>query len=180
MKQPLERLLQQVAEQLVRNKIRIVFAESCTGGLISATLARSPGISIVHCGSAVVYRLETKTKWLGVPASMLIDPGPVSHAVACAMAEGVLNMTPEAVLAVSITGHLGPDAPEHQDGLVFLGVAIRGKSCRAIEHQLPNFAGESNPSTSPGSTAREQRQWAAVEMAFSQILETISQNEFGR
>jgi len=41
------------------------------------------------------------------------------------MAEGALLKTPEAQFAVSITGHLGPDAPEGLDGVVFLGVAIR-------------------------------------------------------
>ena len=178
MKQPLEQLLRHVAEQLVRNNIRIVFAESCTGGLISATLARVPGISDVHCGSAVVYRLDTKTRWLGVPTSMLIDPGPVSDPVARAMAEGVLRITPEASLALAITGHLGPNAPEKQDGLVFVGIAVRGQSSRAIEHRLPEFEDESVPQRFPGSTVREQRQWAAVELVFTLISETISGSDF--
>ncbi len=115
----------ELAECLRKSGRRVVFAESCTAGLVSAALAQVPGISEFHCGSAVVYRLDTKTRWLDVPAELLIDPGPVSEAVARAMAVGVLMKTPEADWAASITGHLGPNAPEELDGLVFLGIARR-------------------------------------------------------
>tara|TARA_B100000497_G_C7335992_1_gene221635 strand:- start:168 stop:410 length:243 start_codon:yes stop_codon:yes gene_type:complete len=43
------------------------------------------------------------------------------------MAVGVLEKTPEADFAISITGHLGPAAPEGMDGLVFVGIARRGE-----------------------------------------------------
>jgi nicotinamide-nucleotide amidase len=174
MEQPIEQLLHTVAKGLMQKGIKIVFAESCTGGLISATLARVAGISTVHCGSAVVYRLDTKTEWLGVPASMLIDPGPVSEPVACAMAEGVLSKTPEAEIAVSITGHLGPNAPAHQDGQIFVGIAARGKPCSVNGHCLPKFNDRNGELPYPGSTEREQRQWAAVEFVFSQIAKSIT------
>ena len=41
------------------------------------------------------------------------------------MAQGVLARTPEATLALSVTGHLGPNAPKGFDGLVFIGAAVR-------------------------------------------------------
>ena len=177
MKQPLVEQIQEVASLLMLLKVKIVFAESCTGGLISASLARVPGVSDVHCGSAVVYRLETKTKWLGVPASMLIQSGPVSEPVAEAMAIGVLEHTPEAEIAASITGHLGPNAPESQDGLVFVGVAIRGKTCLVTEHRLKKFPNELENFYYPGETEREQRQWAAVSLVLSQV-ETVLRDEY--
>ena len=79
-----------VAEQLKAQNIRVVFAESCTAGLIAATLARVPGISNHLCGSAVVYRNETKTAWLSVSADDLADEtiGPVSEPVAESMGSG--------------------------------------------------------------------------------------------
>jgi nicotinamide-nucleotide amidase len=170
----IEQALQEVASLLLQRNIKIVFAESCTAGLISATLGRVAGISNVHCGSAVVYRLDTKTKWLGVPAPLLIDPGAVSDPVARAMAEGVLSHTPEAVMAVSITGHLGPGAPAEQDGLIFVGIATRSRPCQVIEHRVPIWEPDDRSRSYPGSTLREQRQWAAVEFVFAQILRTIT------
>ena len=178
MEQSNDDLLRQVSGLLLQHRIKIVFAESCTGGLISATLARVPGISKVLCGSAVVYRLDTKTEWLGVPARMLVDPGPVSEPVARAMAEGVLAHTPEAVLAASITGHLGPDAPPEEDGLVFIGLARRGKPCLIVEHRLPTFTPIPAMSASRGFSQREQRQQAAVEFVFGQIAKIVRGDDF--
>jgi nicotinamide-nucleotide amidase len=114
-----------LATGLREKGLKIVFAESCTAGLASATLARIPGISEHHCGSAVVYRLDTKHEWLGVSNELLENPGPVSSEVAKAMAYGVLKKTPEADIAAAITGHLGPNAPTDQDGLVWMAVARR-------------------------------------------------------
>ena len=114
-----------LARLLDEHKTNLVLAESCTGGLVSAALTRIPGISARLCGSAVVYQIETKARWLGIPPAMLVKPGPVSRAVAAEMARRVLEKTPQADLGVSVTGHLGPDAPKSQDGLVYIGVARR-------------------------------------------------------
>ena len=120
----------QVSEQLKAKRLRIVLAESCTAGLLAATLGQIPGISESLCGSAVTYRNATKAGWLGVDTKLLDDPAitAVSDPVARQMARGILMMTPEADLAVSVTGHLGPDAPTDQDGLVFVGIAQRKQS----------------------------------------------------
>jgi PncC family amidohydrolase len=121
----------QLARSLKRHDKKLVLTESCTGGLIASWLTRIPGISANFCGSAVVYRNETKHAWLDVPREKLIRPGPVSDAVAEAMALGVLRATPEADVAASITGHFGPDAPARQDGLFFVGIALRRESSAA-------------------------------------------------
>ena len=55
-----------VATRLAERQERLVLAESCTGGLICATLATIPGISQWLCGSSVVYRETTKRDWLGI------------------------------------------------------------------------------------------------------------------
>src|SRR5688500_6750570 len=100
----LDEIARRVAEELARRRLRLVLAESCTAGLISATLAKTPGISEWLCGSAVVYRNATKIAWLGVPATVMEDPGsgPVSPQCAEAMARGALDQTPEAQLSLSI------------------------------------------------------------------------------
>ena len=117
-----------LARILESKNLKIVFAESCTGGLVSAALTQVPGISSYHCGSAVVYQVATKTQWLGISRDLLDDPGPVSREVAVEMAGGVLRKTPQADLAASVTGHLGPDAPENQDGLIYVAVVVRESS----------------------------------------------------
>lgn len=161
-----------LAELLEARQLKIVFAESCTGGLVSASLTRIPGISEWLCGSAVVYQVETKAGWLGIPRAVLSDPGPVSRRVASQMAENVLAKTPQADVAVSVTGHLGPDAPQRQDGLLYVAVAVRRRTSRTIQrsdspkllvkrHRLAGKPGGSR--LSARRTLRGQRQRAAAQ-----------------
>lgn len=128
MSQPQSRL----AALLFQHDLKVVFAESCTAGLASATLAAEAGISSRHCGGMIVYRNETKQQYLGISAALLEEFDAVSERIAREMAERVLERTPEADFAASVTGHLGPNAPEGKDGLVFIGIARRGDSAGAI------------------------------------------------
>jgi PncC family amidohydrolase len=84
-------------------------AESLTGGGVGARLTGVPGASEVFLGSAVVYAVEAKRTLLGVDASILEDPGPVSEACARAMAAGARRAF-GADVAVALTGAAGPDA----------------------------------------------------------------------
>ena len=68
--------------------------------------------------------METKAEWLGVDPEVLVDPGPVSQIVSEQMARGVLQKTPQATIAASVTGHLGPNAPQDQDGIAWASVAM--------------------------------------------------------
>jgi len=120
-----------VARLLQAADLKVVFAESCTGGLVSGALTKIPGISNHHCGGVVVYRNETKMAYLGISAATLKNSGTVSPDVAELMARRVLEMTPEADIAVSVTGHLGPNAPARLDGRVFASVAKRKEVDRA-------------------------------------------------
>lgn len=178
MPQPAAELVGEVATLLRQTRRRIVFAESCTGGLVSASLARVPGISDFLCGSAVVYRVDTKSQWLGVSEALLLNPGPVSEVVARAMALGVLARTPEADIAASITGHLGPNAPDDQDGLLFIGVAHRSSEAtreemsQVFEHRLPSVTSEMCQLR--GDSLREQRQWLAVEFVLTQVRSMLT------
>lgn len=178
MLQPLMELVSEVAVLLRQTSQRIVFAESCTGGLVSASLARVPGISDFLCGSAVVYRLDTKSRWLGISESLLRDPGPVSEVVAREMAVGCLSSTPEADFAVSITGHLGPGAPANLDGLILIGIARRGTSI-ASESMVHVFEHRLASSTAdlprfPGSSVREQRQWLTTEWVLNHLRNELA------
>jgi PncC family amidohydrolase len=171
-------LIHRVAEEIKVSKATVVFAESCTAGLISASLARTPGISEFLCGSAVVYQEATKIAWLDVSASLLASDGAVSESVAKAMAIGVLERTPLAQVSVSITGHLGPGAPPEQDGLVYIGLAKRsaqGYEVAVFRHVLA--AQITEPFLEGVTTLREWRQWKAVELVLNHLLQTLSHSD---
>jgi len=163
-----------LAERLRRTNTRIVFAESCTAGLIAATLSRIPGISEHLCGSAVVYRNGTKTAWLDVSADDLANEsiGPVSEDVATAMATGVLEHTPEAHVAAAVTGHLGPDAPVNLDGVIVVGIARRQPrtSSISIKQVVRQRLTTEAPTAESGQSLREARQHAAALF----VLQTVT------
>lgn len=114
-----------VAARLKQLDRRIVLAESCTAGLISATLGVIPGISRYLCGSAVVYREQTKIEWLAVNPQTLAEHTAVSQPATESIALGVLDRTKEADISLGITGHFGPNAPAGLDGSVFLAACRR-------------------------------------------------------
>lgn len=126
LRQQLDRAANLLADRLQAGGTQIVFAESCTAGLIAATLGRIPGISDYLCGAAVVYQIPTKTAWLGIPLALIEAHDAVSEDVAFAMASGALKTTPHADVAAAVTGHLGPAAePPELDGVVWMACADR-------------------------------------------------------
>lgn len=123
-------------DQLATAQLRLVLVESCTAGRVAACLGLLPGISQWLCGSLVVYRSASKSAWLGVPQTLLDDPqqGPVSSAASSWLARAALERTPEADLAIAITGDVGPGAPPETDGYIFLAAARRP----AARQEVPN------------------------------------------
>jgi nicotinamide-nucleotide amidase len=107
-------------------KLRIATAESCTGGLIAATLTEIPGSSDVVDRGFVTYSNAAKQAMLGVPAATLRQFGAVSRETAEAMAAGALANAP-AELVVSVTGIAGPGggSPGKPVGLVHFTAAAR-------------------------------------------------------
>jgi nicotinamide-nucleotide amidase len=152
------RQARRVAALLRRRGLKIVFAESCTGGLVSGALTQTPGISQHHCGAMVTYRSQTKAAWLGVPAQDLEHPGPVSQKVTKRLADEVLRRTAEADLSLAVTGHLGPNAPKRLDGIVYFQLARRDKNGtpEPVAGLRVQYAAD---------TSRRQRQRRAVEDA---------------
>jgi nicotinamide-nucleotide amidase len=102
-------------------------AESCTGGLIAATLTAVPGASAVVERGFITYTNAAKTECLGVPDNLFAAHGAVSAEVAEAMARGTLAHAP-VTAAVSVTGVAGPGGGTAKKpvGLVYLGIAVRG------------------------------------------------------
>lgn len=86
---------------------RVAVAESCTGGLVSASLTEIPGSSEIFEQGFVTYSNEAKSDLLGVSRDVLETFGAVSVATAWAMAQGALSRS-GADTAVAITGIAGP------------------------------------------------------------------------
>jgi nicotinamide-nucleotide amidase len=119
-------------------RLRIVTAESCTGGLIAALLTEIPGSSDVVDRGMVVYSNEAKAEQLGVPPELIQAHGAVSEAVARAMAEGALRHA-NAALSIAVTGVAGPGGGTAQKpvGLVHFASARRAGATLHERHLFP-------------------------------------------
>ena len=96
-----------VLEQCRQRGLRLVTAESCTGGLLAARLTAVPGYSDVTLGGIVAYGNELKETELGVSPELIEEHGAVSAEVAEAMAVGARERL-GADVSISITGVAGP------------------------------------------------------------------------
>jgi nicotinamide-nucleotide amidase len=131
----------------------VATAESCTGGLLAATITSIPGCSDCFERGFVTYSNAAKSEMLGVPAWLIERHGAVSEDVARAMAGGALNHS-RATLAVSVTGIAGPDGGSEDKpvGLVHFAAARRDQP---IIHQMAMF----------GDLGRSEVQTKSVEQA---------------
>jgi nicotinamide-nucleotide amidase len=130
-------LAEDVLERARTLGVRIVAAESCTGGLIAALLTEIAGASDVFERGFVTYSNRAKTELLGVPAELIAHHGAVSEAVARKMAEGALQNSP-ADAALAITGIAGPGGgtAEKPVGLVHVSAARTGKTTLHERHEF--------------------------------------------
>ena len=160
--------LRRRAEALIavcaRRGLRVAVAESCTGGLVAATLTDIPGSSAVVERGWVAYSNAAKTELLGVPADLIADRGAVSEEVARAMAEGALARS-GADVALSVTGIAGPGGATATKpvGLVWFALAGAPGGTRALERLY-------------GAVGRSAVRQSAVEDAF-RLLERATAEE---
>ena len=118
--------------------LKLVTAESCTGGLISAALTAVAGSSDVVDRAFITYSNEAKREMIGVPWDAILGHGAVSEYVARAMAGGALSRS-NAQIAVSVTGVAGPGggSAEKPVGLVHFGAMRAGHESIAERHVFP-------------------------------------------
>ena len=154
-----------LAGTLARTNLKIVLAESCTGGLASALLTEVPGISNYFCGSAVTYRATSKSAWLGIDSALIEAHTTESPETTIAMAVGILDRTMEADWSAAITGHLGPEAPPEKDGTIFVATAQR-----IDDRRVTNWT-----SVQLQSKLRGERQREAADELLQFLLKSIEQ-----
>jgi len=123
-----------IGQMLIERNLTLGTAESCTGGLLSATITHKAGASKIFDRGFITYSNDAKTDLLGVKPDTLDHFGAVSEQTADEMAQGALQNA-KAHLAVSITGIAGPDGgtAEKPVGLVYFGFALKEGSAGAIK-----------------------------------------------
>lgn len=116
---------EQVVAELSKQQFHVCCAESCTGGLLSATLINVSGASAVLNEGYVTYSNEAKHRLLGVSDETLETLGAVSFETAAQMAQGAAKAA-GAWIGLSTTGIAGPTGgtPEKPVGLVYIGLAF--------------------------------------------------------
>ena len=107
----LRRLAEQVAARLSANGETLATAESCTGGMIAATLTDIPGASAVFWGGGVVYADEAKIVLAGIEPEVLRRHGPVSAPTTEALARAIRRRA-GSTYGLAVTGWAGPAAGE--------------------------------------------------------------------
>ena len=108
----------------------LVTAESCTGGMVAASITDIAGSSAVFDRGFVTYSNDAKTEMLGVPNKLLETFGAVSEQAAVSMAQGAISHS-TGTISIAITGIAGPTGGSEAKpiGLVHFAVAQqRGKS----------------------------------------------------
>ena len=110
--------------ELIKRKESLVFAESCTGGLLSSSITRISGSSQVFKGSIISYSNEIKQSLLNIPESLIKKHGAVSEEVAQTMAINVKEKL-DSNWSISISGIAGPNGGsiDKPVGLVYISIA---------------------------------------------------------
>jgi nicotinamide-nucleotide amidase len=127
-----EDLVAHVLKRACERQLKLVTAESCTGGLLASLLTDVEGFGRAFERGFVPYTDEAKSQTLDVPPELLRRFTAVSAQVAEAMAQGALAQS-QGDVAISITGFAGRGAPGEEPGLVFFGALRRGGTVRLHE-----------------------------------------------
>jgi len=155
----LQKTTQSIIATLIERGQTITFAESCTGGQISAEFTAIAGVSAVLDGAVVSYANRIKGQWLGVRGDTLERHGAVSAECVAEMLSGVLGLA-GADCAIAVSGIAGPSGGtiDKPVGTVYIG--IKTPKSEAIYHNLFD-----------GDRTSVQRQ--SVEFAIEKMAETL-------
>ena len=112
-----------IVTKLIRKKLKISIAESCTGGMLSSSITSISGSSKVFNLGLVVYSNESKIKVLKVPKKIIKKYGSVSYQVSKIMAKNVSKIG-KTNMSLSTTGIAGPGGGSKKKpvGLVYVGI----------------------------------------------------------
>ena len=119
----MKKLAKKVVKLLSKKRLKISFAESCTGGLLSSSITSISGSSEVFTLGFVTYSNLAKINILKVPKKILIKHGAVSYETCSSMVKNI-NKISKSNISLSITGVAGPKGGTREKpiGLVFIGI----------------------------------------------------------
>ena len=119
----MKKLSQKLVKLLTKKRLTVSFAESCTGGLLSASITSISGSSKVFNMSLITYSNKAKTKLLKVSKATIDKYGAVSHETCLSMVKNLSKIS-KSDISISITGVAGPKGGTKQKpvGLVFIGI----------------------------------------------------------
>ena len=128
-----------VGRQLIKKKMTLSIAESCTGGLIANRITNVSGSSKYFDGGIITYSNKSKIAELGVDKELIKEHGAVSRQVAIAMAGGMLKNSGSDI-AIATTGIAGPTGATKKKpvGLVYIALAYcspEAPACRTGKDQ---------------------------------------------
>ena len=146
-------------------KLKLVVAESCTGGLLGSRITDVPGSSEYFLGGVIVYAYEAKADLLGVAWDTLNSKGAVSRETVLEMARGIRRLM-MADISISISGIAGPGGgtPDKPVGTTWVGLAA-GDGEWARRYQ---FSGN-----------REENKISAADAALGMLLDYLQGHESG-
>ena len=121
-------LNKKIVSLLKRKKLKIAFAESCTGGMLSSAITSVNGSSKVFTMGLVTYSNQAKTNILKVPQKIIKKYGAVSVQCCLAMVNNLSKISKSKV-CISITGIAGPRGGSKQKpvGMVYIGIRVGKK-----------------------------------------------------
>ena len=125
----MKKLSQKVVKILKKKKLKVSFAESCTGGLLSSTITSISGSSKVFTIGLVTYSNQSKINLLKVPKNIIRKHGAVSYETCLTMVKNLSKIS-KTNISVSITGIAGPKGGTKKNpvGMVFIGIKKDNKT----------------------------------------------------
>ena len=125
----MKNLANKVVKKLIKKKLKVSFAESCTGGLLSSSITSISGSSKVFNLGLITYSNKTKVDILKVPNKIIKKYGAVSEECCLSMVKNLSKIS-KANISISITGIAGPKGGTKTKpvGLVFIGLKKGNKT----------------------------------------------------
>ena len=139
----MKKLSKKIVKLLSKKKLKISFAESCTGGLLSSSITSIAGSSKVFTLGLVTYSNQAKIKVLKVPKKIITKYGAVSYETCLTMVKNI-NKIAKTNISLSITGVAGPKGGTKLKpvGLVYIGIKKSNKILikkYLFKHKKRNF-----------------------------------------
>ncbi len=125
----MKKLSQKLVKLLHKKKLKVSFAESCTGGLLSSSITSISGSSKIFTLGLVTYSNQAKINILKVPKKKIMKHGAVSYETCLSMVKNLSKIS-KSNISLSITGVAGPKGGTKQKpvGLVYIGIKKGNKT----------------------------------------------------